>query len=273
MFLPIPDALWELSIFKREILAELSDEIHELIKYHFEKANIESFGMIINIHTFGRDSKFNTHFHVLFTEGGFDKNGNFKQLRYIQGKTLNNIWRSKVLNIFKKHFKNFPDKIKIIDSLRDNNFFIDIKGKPLKNDEKSIKYFGRYLARPAIAEHRIIDFDDKNVTFWYMDINSNKKETITLPVFKFIGRLILHIPPKGFKMVRRYGFYARRKTEAIKLCLNKFKNKKLFNSAKLSWNEKIKLAFGKDPLVCPRCNSKMILSEFHHKIYGSRFYT
>jgi hypothetical protein len=63
--------------------------------------------------------------------------------------------------------------------------------------------------RPAIAEYRITKFENNEVTFWYIDVITKEKTFLTLSLFKFIGRLITHINPKGFKAIRRYGFYVR----------------------------------------------------------------
>jgi len=55
-------------------------------------------------------------------------------------------------------------------------------------------------------------------------------------------------------MVRRYGIYARRKSDFLKTILNRYQLKTLFNSNPIPWNERIKKLTGTDPLICPRCN-------------------
>jgi hypothetical protein len=79
--------------------------------------------------------------------------------------------------------------------------------------QKAAKYVGRYIARPAIAESRIQGYDGKTVAFSSEDheTGETKLETLleTLSVLQFIGRLIMHIPQKGYQMVKRYGLYAR----------------------------------------------------------------
>jgi hypothetical protein len=66
------------------------------------------------------------------------------------------------------------------------------------------------LARPAIAEYRITNYDGQQVTFWYEDHESEQQQTKTMKVQAFIERLIAHITPKQCKLVRRFGLYARR---------------------------------------------------------------
>ena len=123
------------------------------------------------------------------------------------------------------------------------------------------KYIGRYLARPAIAEYRIIFFNEKIVKFWYQSPDSKKKITITLTLEKFLGRILSHIPPKNFKMVRRFGLYSRRSKNKIS------RKTKLFKT-KPSWAERFFKAFGINPLICRKCSSHLHLLEIFHVKYG-----
>lgn len=126
--------------------------------------------------------------------------------------------------------------------------------------------------RPAIAEYRITKFENNEVTFWYIDVATKEKNSLTLPLFKFIGRLILHINPKGFKAIRRYGFYARNIKVHLKMTINRFFKKKIFNPKALTWRERISKLYRKDPLICPNCFNEMVLTSFHHKKYGNLYY-
>nr|WP_312891134.1 transposase [Clostridium thailandense] len=81
----------------------------------------------------------------------------------------------------------------------------------VKTTEVALKYVGRYAARPAIAESRITKYDGKKVTFYYERHEDGKRVEETIDVIDFIGKLIRHIPEKGFKMIRYYGTYAKSK--------------------------------------------------------------
>jgi hypothetical protein len=51
----------------------------------------------------------------------------------------------------------------------------------MNNARGAAKYIGRYLARPAIAEYRILEYDGKKVKFWYED--HKKKKVLVLIYF------------------------------------------------------------------------------------------
>ena len=156
-----------------------------------------------------------------------------------------------------QHLKN---KISLAYRKHKEGFYVNAKSK-VKNSKFIAKYIGRYLARPAIAEYRITSFNDKTVTFWFEDLVTKKKSFLTLSISKFIGRILSHIPPQNFKMVRRFGLYSRRSK-------NKIPNKiKLFKT-KSSWAERYFKAFGINPLICRKCGSQLHLLEIFHVKYG-----
>ncbi len=74
---------------------------------------------------------------------------------------------------------------------------------------RAAQYIVRYFARPGIAEYRIISYDGEIVKFWYEDHTTGEIVESELPALDFIGKLIMHIPKKYFKIVRRYGLYRR----------------------------------------------------------------
>ena len=82
-------------------------------------------------------------------------------------------------------------------------FYVNAQ-RDLTNISQVARYIGRYLVRPAIAEYRISDYDGKNVTFWHKNKNPREKITVKMGALDFIGKLVNHIHPKGFRVVRRY---------------------------------------------------------------------
>ena len=65
-------------------------------------------------------------------------------------------------------------------------------------------------------------------------------------------------------MIRRFGLYSRRNKN------KKPKKIKLFK-AKISWAEYIFKPFKRNPLICPKCSSNLVLLEIFHIKYGVIF--
>jgi hypothetical protein len=146
-------------------------------------------------------------------------------------------------------------------------------GKRLSNAELAIRYIGRYTKRPALAESKVLAYDGKMVTFTYQDHRTTKKETLCLPVFEFIGRLIRHIPESNFRIIRYFGFYANRvrgdllpKVFAI-LKQNYEKAREKLKNLGSWWRERIERITKLDPLTCPLCLIPLSLTSV---VYGGR---
>ena len=240
-------------------------------------------GIIIVVHTFGRDLKFNPHIHALMTEGGLDKNEDWKPIEFLPYAALRKRWQHLVLKAFRERFKGNEKMIGLVNRLytqRKNGFYVHARTK-MRSARSAAKYIGRYMSRPAIAESRIISWDDKEVKFWYEDSETGKIETVTMPILQFIGRLVSHIPEKQFKMVRHYGIYARNKRTLCRIAVKLWQLEKLMKEKKIhgwegkpstdkkiNYRERMIKEFSIDPCKCPRCGIEMELVRIWHPKYG-----
>ena len=277
----IPEELRNYFYQKRELLKDLQDAVYRVVSSYYQNKvkGSHEVGLIAVVHTFGSDLKWNPHIHALFTEGGIDKNNKwFKKVSHIPYKYLRKSWQKLVLDIIKKNFTDIRTK-RIVNKLYktyNEGFYVNAE-RDLTNIKQATKYIGRYLARPAIAEYRITDYDGKSVTFWYENKKPKKKITVTIDVLEFIGKLTQHIHPKGFRLVRRYGLYARAKNklsiEIIKL-YNFIKQRNIYEiikkktTRKMGFKERLIETFGVNPFICSNCGKDMILWEVWHHKYG-----
>jgi hypothetical protein len=72
---------------------------------------------------------------------------------------------------------------------------------PFASPQAVVKYLGQYTHRIAIANHRIVRFDNDTVTFSYKDYaDGNKRKQMTLDYIEFIRRFLMHIVPKGLSL-------------------------------------------------------------------------
>ena len=53
-----------------------------------------------------------------------------------------------------------------------------------------------------MAQSRITNYDGTNVSYWYQRHEDNEVILVTEHALKFIQKLIIHIPEKGFNMPR-----------------------------------------------------------------------
>jgi hypothetical protein len=82
---------------------------------------------------------------------------------------------------------------------------------PFGGPEAVLAYLSRYTHRVAIANSRLVAFDDNGVTFKWKDYRAKGRaqhKTMTLPVHEFIRRFLIHVLPQGFHRIRHYGLFA-----------------------------------------------------------------
>ena len=78
----------------------------------------------------------------------------------------------------------------------------------LAGAEHVVKYLGQYTHRVAITNQRILNIADGKVTFIAKDYRDGAvKKPITLDGVDFLRRFAMHILPKQFVKIRRYGIY------------------------------------------------------------------
>ena len=139
-----------------------------------------------------------------------------------------------------------------------NGFFVyapKSKGK-IRN---IIKYLGRYLSRPPIATSRTDHYDGVNVTFHYKRHEDDSLVTETVTASEFIKRLVVHVPPRYFNMVRYYGLYAK-----SKIHLNKIGNILTAKRYSHCFRSLLMKTLGIDPHRCSVCGQNLIFAWLTH---------
>ena len=83
--------------------------------------------------------------------------------------------------------------------------------RPFAGPAAVLAYLSRYTHRVAIANSRLIAFDDNGVTFKWKDYRAKGRErqkVMTLASDEFIRRFLIHVLPNGFHRIRHYGLFA-----------------------------------------------------------------
>jgi hypothetical protein len=134
-------------------------------------------------------------------------------VNYFDTKKLRKKWQYEVLTALRKAIKGtkyaveWREKLGMMFDKYQTGFDCDCM--PEKGPvERLVIYLFKYVSSPPISLRRIEKYDGQNVTYWYKDHRRGLVKE-TLSAVEFIGRMVRHLPPKGFRMVRYYGIYAR----------------------------------------------------------------
>jgi len=139
-----------------------------------------------------------------------------------------------------------------------NGFFVHVT-EERQDLELTAAYIGRYARRPPLSELRIKDYTGEYVTFEFKDYRHNGSKVLyTLKTIEFIRKLIRHIPPHYFNVIRHYGLLASRVKSKYKEITDTLLVTPPTVKKVEDWRERQTMFQGEDPLLCKICQRVMI---------------
>jgi hypothetical protein len=149
------------------------------------------------------------------------------------------------------------------------------KGQVPSQYQSLARYVAKYVVSPPIAVRRIDRYDGERVTYHYRSHRTERVERETVDVDTFIGRMVQHTAPKGFKRIRYYGVQATKTFAKVKAVIQVALAKvegvvkgavKII--ARLTYRQRYEQSTGRDPLICPHCRGEMGVWRIWHPTYG-----
>ena len=185
-----------------------------LRSFGYTHYGVES-GAVCVLHTWGQNLSLHPHIHCIVPAAGYTLDGQWKNIGH-SGQYLYPVHQ------LSDAFKGcFLDSLK--RSLRKKNELVlfnaavqqAYKTKWVVHCEPSlaganhvVKYLGQYTHRIAITNQRILNIEGGKVTFIAKDYRDNAaKKPVTLDGVEFLRRFTMHILPRRFVKIRRFGVY------------------------------------------------------------------
>jgi hypothetical protein len=163
-------------------------------------------GYIVVIHTLGRTGQYHPHLHLIATSGGYDSQGQrWEHSPYLPYALLRRKWQWYLLTMRRQTLKT--DAInQLVDGCftqYPNGLVTNVqKGKVPSGYQSLARYVAKYVVSPPIAVRRLDRYDGHRVTYHYRSHRTERVECETVDVDTFIGRMVQHTVPKGFKRIR-----------------------------------------------------------------------
>jgi Putative transposase/Transposase zinc-binding domain len=163
-------------------------------------------GYIVVIHTHGRNGQYHPHLHLLATSGGYDEQGErWEHLHSLPYKLLHRKWQWHLLRMVRQTLQT-----EVVNQLVDrcfkqypNGLVSNVqKGNVPSQYQSLARYVAKYVVSPPIAVRRLDRYDGHRVTYHYRSHRTERVEHETVDVDTFIGRMVQHTMPKGFKRIR-----------------------------------------------------------------------
>jgi len=185
-------------------------------------------GITMVLHTWGQKLDQHIHVHCVVTGGALSPDGE----RWLPAKpgflfpvrALSAVFRAKYLEALAQAYQDgelhfagstapLADPAAFagwLARLKDPDWVVYAK-PPFAGAQQVLAYLGRYTHRVAIANHRLVGFEDGQVRLRWRDYaHGNASKTMTLSAEEFLRRFLLHTLQRGFVRIRHYGLLGNR---------------------------------------------------------------
>jgi putative transposase/transposase-like zinc-binding protein len=214
-------------------------------------------GAIAILHTFNGRLEFNSHVHTMVTAGGLRvSTGEWVRSIFWDQGQLTRLWRNAVIDLIRS--AHTAGRLRTEMTFQQLEAVLtywaarwwSVKVQTFKSREHFLRYAGRYVRRPPIAQRRITRIEKGTVTFWAKDKKLRRLVEVQLSVDEFVDSWIQHIPARYKHSMRYFGLFAPRavsqKMAAIFVAIGQVRRPR---PKPLSWANSIKRDFGWDPLI------------------------
>ena len=214
-------------------------------------------GVIAVPHTFNGKLEFNSHVHTMVTGGGlYGCSGSWVSRIYYEQDPLMEAWRRAVIALLRAGLR--ADQlctemtVEQMDELltEQENRWWSIKIQSFKSKEHFLRYAGRYVRRPPIAQRRITYVGGRTVTFWYKDKKLRRLVFVQCSLEEFIDRWAQHVPERHQHAVRSFGLFGPRTLSQTSAAIFAILGQERRSRPKpRPWADSVKRDFGHDPLL------------------------
>lgn len=245
-------------------------------------------GFTAVLHTWGQNLLFHPHLHCVVTGGGLSPEGD----RWIPARrnyffpihVLGALFRGKFLHRLQDAYRQGrlllgagtallaqpPHWRVLLDGLYRKSWVVYAK-PPFDGTEHVFRYLARYTHRVAIANRRIVAFQNGRVTFTLKDYaDDGRRKRMTLDAVEFLRRFLLHVLPKGFSRIRHYGLYAARNVDTRcalarrrlepRVCAPEPPDTRPMTVDR-PWWERLRARTGIDLMACPHCRAGRLVRQ------------
>jgi hypothetical protein len=253
----MPDVLWPLFRDNPPLANVLSALAAKVIQARASARYGLRVGVMAILHTFNGQLEFNAHVHTMVTGGGlFGSSDTWVSRVYYDRDLLMEAWRKAVIELLRAalrggqlHTKMTNEQMDAMLTQQEKRWW-SIKIQSFKSKEHFLRYAGRYVRRPPIAQRRITHIGVRAVTFWANDKKRRRRVEVQCSLEEFIDRWSQHIPERYQHAVRSFGLFAARALRQTSAAIFAILGQERSPRPKpRPWADSVKRDFGHDPLL------------------------
>ena len=177
-------------------------------------------GLLLALHTWGRNLSHHPHVHALVSAGGLTPDLRWRSTRagfLLPLKPLRRLFAGKLLAALRSPLDMGELRLpplqdpahwsRLLHSLYRKHWNIQIN-PPYDSGRSVTLYLARYAKGGPLPRQRALFMNSTSVSFEYTDHRDSRSKWLSLKPDAFIARVLWHAPPKGVHTVRHAGLYA-----------------------------------------------------------------
>ncbi|MBZ5723350.1 MAG: transposase [Acidobacteriia bacterium] len=216
-----------------------------------------AFGRVSDV----RRLEFNSHVHTMVTAGGLQTSGSWVPSVYYDDKALMKAWRASVIKLLRAALQagqlntgmSFAEVEAMLARQEERTWIIKVQS--LGSKDHFLRYAGRYVRRPPIAQRRITSIGEQTVTYWTDDKKLDCRVQVQCSLTQFIDRWAQHILDLHQHAVRSFGLFAPHAlSQTSPAVFALLRQKQRPRPKRLPWATSIKRDFHWDPLLDAKGN-------------------
>lgn len=233
-------------------------------------------GFLSILHTWNQRLQAHAHTHCVVPAGGLALDHRRwidapSQNFFLPKAVLAEVFRGKFVDGLNKAFAqgklqlhgrfarlhNERDFKAFVRSLYRSKWVVEVR-PPFGGAGKALEYLSRYTHRVAISNQRLVSFQQGQVTFrWRDSAHGNQQRLLTLALYEFLRRFLLHVLPSGFHRIRYYGLMTNSKRgDLLPLCRRLIARVNPSRTISDSDDEPARNGW-----ACPRCGGRLRIVE------------
>lgn len=227
-------------------------------------------GLLLSLHTWGRNLSLHPHIHALITGGGLAADGAWRSTRHgylFPARVVRALYRGKLLGALWDALRAGqltlpPDTplamwIRTFKALGRKKWNVCLQ-PPYAHGEGVMKYLARYVKGGPLANPRLREAGDDHIAFHYTDHRDGRDKTLRLRRAHFIDRLLDHVFEPGQHAIRHAGLYAHPAHEQRARCRELLGQPPETPAADLSWQDFLQTNGKHDRAHCATCRRPLV---------------
>lgn len=189
-------------------------------------------GILMSLHTWSRVLWAHPHVHCLVTGGGLTADGRWQPCRregFLVPEEVLRFWfRKRFTKALRRMIKagkiELPPDMCRFDALcrlsqaERKTWIVDVEER-YEHGQGIATYLARYVRGGPLKNSRLLRLDPKEQTATFRVSRKGEPwSEMTLPVRELIRRILWHVPPTGYRVVRACGLYHHHYREQLEAC-------------------------------------------------------